>query len=127
MDVSAYKVVATIAPSRTWNGPPHSSASPDEAVRKTTASASALTGACSTSTFSRGTPVMPLGPSWAGTWRASRGWSKSSPLGAASSRGYDEPPTVTGGKGIATFEDGGKAAYFKDPDGHVLSLATGWG
>ena len=41
--------------------------------------------------------------------------------------GYDEPPIVTDGRGIATFEDGEKAAYFKDSDGHVLSLATGWG
>jgi hypothetical protein len=41
--------------------------------------------------------------------------------------GYDEPPIVTDGRGIATFEDGEKATYFKDPDGHVLSLATGWG
>jgi catechol 2,3-dioxygenase-like lactoylglutathione lyase family enzyme len=36
---------------------------------------------------------------------------------------YDEPPVVTDEKGIATFEGGAKVAYFKDPDGNVLSIA----
>ena len=36
---------------------------------------------------------------------------------------YDEPPVVTDEKGIAAFEGGAKVAYFKDPDGNVLSIA----
>jgi len=36
---------------------------------------------------------------------------------------YDEPPVVTDEKGIATVEGGAKVAYFKDPDGNVLSIA----
>ncbi len=36
---------------------------------------------------------------------------------------YDEGPIITDEKGIATFEDGAKAAYFKDPDGNTLSIA----
>lgn len=34
---------------------------------------------------------------------------------------YDQPPVVTDERGIATFHDG-KVAYFKDPDGNVLSI-----
>ncbi len=36
---------------------------------------------------------------------------------------YDEPPIVTDAKGIAHFEGDAKVAYFKDPDGNILSLA----
>jgi catechol 2,3-dioxygenase-like lactoylglutathione lyase family enzyme len=36
---------------------------------------------------------------------------------------YDEGPIITDDKGIATFEDGGRVAYFKDPDGSTLSVA----
>ena len=36
---------------------------------------------------------------------------------------YDEGPVVTDEKGIATFEGDAKVAYFKDPDGNVLSIA----
>lgn len=36
---------------------------------------------------------------------------------------YDEEPTVTDDRGIATFEGGAKVAYFKDPDGNTLSVA----
>jgi hypothetical protein len=36
---------------------------------------------------------------------------------------YDEGPIITDEKGIATFEGGAKAAYFKDPDGNTLSIA----
>jgi catechol 2,3-dioxygenase-like lactoylglutathione lyase family enzyme len=36
---------------------------------------------------------------------------------------YDEPPIVTDERGIAHFEGGNKVAYFKDPDGNVLSIA----
>ena len=36
---------------------------------------------------------------------------------------YDEPPIVTDAKGIAHFERDAKVAYFKDPDGNILSLA----
>jgi catechol 2,3-dioxygenase-like lactoylglutathione lyase family enzyme len=36
---------------------------------------------------------------------------------------YDEGPIVTDDKGIASFEDGAKVAYFKDPDGNTLSIA----
>jgi len=36
---------------------------------------------------------------------------------------YDEGPIVTDEKGIATFEGGAKVAYFKDPDGNMLSVA----
>ncbi|MGH3385903.1 MAG: VOC family protein [Nocardioidaceae bacterium] len=34
---------------------------------------------------------------------------------------YDQPPVVTDAKGIAAFPDG-KVAYFKDPDGNILSI-----
>jgi catechol 2,3-dioxygenase-like lactoylglutathione lyase family enzyme len=37
---------------------------------------------------------------------------------------YDEGPIVTDEKGIATFEGGAKVAYFRDPDGNTLSIAT---
>jgi len=36
---------------------------------------------------------------------------------------YDEPGLKTDAKGIATFEGEAKVAYFKDPDGHTLSIA----
>jgi catechol 2,3-dioxygenase-like lactoylglutathione lyase family enzyme len=36
---------------------------------------------------------------------------------------YDEEPIITDDKGIATFEGGGRVAYFKDPDGNTLSVA----
>jgi catechol 2,3-dioxygenase-like lactoylglutathione lyase family enzyme len=36
---------------------------------------------------------------------------------------YDEPPIVTDVRGIAHFEGDAKVAYFKDPDGNILSLA----
>jgi catechol 2,3-dioxygenase-like lactoylglutathione lyase family enzyme len=36
---------------------------------------------------------------------------------------YDEGPIITDDKGIATFEGGGRVAYFKDPDGNTLSVA----
>jgi catechol 2,3-dioxygenase-like lactoylglutathione lyase family enzyme len=36
---------------------------------------------------------------------------------------YDEPGLVTDERGIATFEGDAKVAYFKDPDGNVLSIA----
>ena len=36
---------------------------------------------------------------------------------------YDEPGLTTDEKGIATFECEAKVAYFKDPDGHTLSIA----
>lgn len=36
---------------------------------------------------------------------------------------YDEGPIVTDERGIATFEGDAKVAYFKDPDGNVLSIA----
>jgi catechol 2,3-dioxygenase-like lactoylglutathione lyase family enzyme len=36
---------------------------------------------------------------------------------------YDEPGLKTDEKGIATFEGDAKVAYFKDPDGHTLSIA----
>jgi catechol 2,3-dioxygenase-like lactoylglutathione lyase family enzyme len=35
---------------------------------------------------------------------------------------YDEPGLKTDEKGIATFEGDAKVAYFKDPDGHTLSI-----
>jgi len=37
---------------------------------------------------------------------------------------YDEGPIITDEKGIATFDGGAKVAYFKDPDGNTLSIAT---
>ncbi len=37
---------------------------------------------------------------------------------------YDEGPIRTEERGIATFEGGAKAAYFRDPDGNTLSIAT---
>jgi hypothetical protein len=36
---------------------------------------------------------------------------------------YDEPGLKTDEKSIATFEGDAKVAYFKDPDGHTLSIA----
>jgi catechol 2,3-dioxygenase-like lactoylglutathione lyase family enzyme len=36
---------------------------------------------------------------------------------------YDEPGLKTDEKGIAMFEGDAKVAYFKDPDGHTLSIA----
>jgi catechol 2,3-dioxygenase-like lactoylglutathione lyase family enzyme len=36
---------------------------------------------------------------------------------------YDEPPIVTDAHGIAHFDGDAKVAYFKDPDGNILSLA----
>jgi catechol 2,3-dioxygenase-like lactoylglutathione lyase family enzyme len=36
---------------------------------------------------------------------------------------YDQPPIETDEKGIATFEDGA-VAYFKDPDGNILSVGA---
>ena len=36
---------------------------------------------------------------------------------------YDQPPIVTDAHGIAHFEGDAKVAYFKDPDGNILSLA----
>jgi hypothetical protein len=36
---------------------------------------------------------------------------------------YDEGPVVADEKGIATFGGDAKVAYFKDPDGNVLSIA----
>jgi catechol 2,3-dioxygenase-like lactoylglutathione lyase family enzyme len=36
---------------------------------------------------------------------------------------YDEGPIITDEKGIATFEGGAKVAYFRDPDGNILSIA----
>jgi catechol 2,3-dioxygenase-like lactoylglutathione lyase family enzyme len=37
---------------------------------------------------------------------------------------YDEGPIITDEKSIATFDGGAKVAYFKDPDGNTLSIAT---
>jgi catechol 2,3-dioxygenase-like lactoylglutathione lyase family enzyme len=36
---------------------------------------------------------------------------------------YDEAGLKTDERGIATFEGDAKVAYFKDPDGHTLSIA----
>jgi catechol 2,3-dioxygenase-like lactoylglutathione lyase family enzyme len=36
---------------------------------------------------------------------------------------YDQPPLITDARGIASFPDG-KVAYFKDPDGNILSLGA---
>ena len=36
---------------------------------------------------------------------------------------YDQPPIVTDAQGIAHFEGDAKVAYFKDPDGNILSIA----
>ena len=36
---------------------------------------------------------------------------------------YDRPPIVTDAQGIAHFEGDTKVAYFKDPDGNILSVA----
>jgi catechol 2,3-dioxygenase-like lactoylglutathione lyase family enzyme len=36
---------------------------------------------------------------------------------------YDEGPIITDEKGIATFEGDAKVAYFKDPEGNILSIA----
>ena len=37
---------------------------------------------------------------------------------------YEEGPIITDEKGIATFEENAKVAYFRDPDGNTLSIAT---
>ncbi len=37
---------------------------------------------------------------------------------------YHEGPIITDEKGIATFEENAKVAYFRDPDGNTLSIAT---
>ena len=37
---------------------------------------------------------------------------------------YAEGPILTDERGIAKFEGGAKVAYFKDPDGNTLSIAT---
>ena len=37
---------------------------------------------------------------------------------------YDEGPIITDEKGIATFDQDAKVAYFRDPDGNTLSIAT---
>ena len=36
---------------------------------------------------------------------------------------YDEGPSITNARGIATFEGDAKVAYFSDPDGNTLSIA----
>ena len=36
---------------------------------------------------------------------------------------YDQPPIVTDAQGIADFNGDAKVAYFKDPDGNILSIA----
>jgi catechol 2,3-dioxygenase-like lactoylglutathione lyase family enzyme len=36
---------------------------------------------------------------------------------------YDEGPIVTDDRGVASFAGGNQVAYFKDPDGNVLSIA----
>ena len=36
---------------------------------------------------------------------------------------YDLPPIVTDAQGIAHFDGDAKVAYFKDPDGNILSVA----
>lgn len=36
---------------------------------------------------------------------------------------YNQPPILTDAQGIAHFEGDAKVAYFKDPDGNILSLA----
>jgi catechol 2,3-dioxygenase-like lactoylglutathione lyase family enzyme len=36
---------------------------------------------------------------------------------------YNQPPIVTDAQGIAHFEGDAKVAYFKDPDGNILSVA----
>ena len=36
---------------------------------------------------------------------------------------YDDGPMITDERGIATFEGGAKVAYFRDPDGNILSIA----
>jgi catechol 2,3-dioxygenase-like lactoylglutathione lyase family enzyme len=36
---------------------------------------------------------------------------------------YNQPPIVTDERGIAHFEHDAKVAYFKDPDGNILSIA----
>jgi catechol 2,3-dioxygenase-like lactoylglutathione lyase family enzyme len=37
---------------------------------------------------------------------------------------YDEGPIITDEKGIATFDQDAQDAYFRDPDGNILSIAT---
>jgi catechol 2,3-dioxygenase-like lactoylglutathione lyase family enzyme len=37
---------------------------------------------------------------------------------------YEEGPIPTDERGTATFEGGAKVAYFRDPDGNTLSIAT---
>ncbi len=36
---------------------------------------------------------------------------------------YTDGPIVTDGRGVASFPGGNQVAYFKDPDGNVLSIA----
>jgi catechol 2,3-dioxygenase-like lactoylglutathione lyase family enzyme len=36
---------------------------------------------------------------------------------------YNQPPIVTDAQGIAHFDGDAKVAYFKDPDGNILSIA----
>ncbi|MGH8978881.1 MAG: VOC family protein, partial [Acidimicrobiia bacterium] len=36
---------------------------------------------------------------------------------------YTEGPIVTDDRGVASFEGGNQVAYFKDPDGNILSIA----
>jgi catechol 2,3-dioxygenase-like lactoylglutathione lyase family enzyme len=36
---------------------------------------------------------------------------------------YNDGPIITDAKGVATFAGGAKVAYFKDPDGNILSIA----
>jgi catechol 2,3-dioxygenase-like lactoylglutathione lyase family enzyme len=36
---------------------------------------------------------------------------------------YDQPPIVTDAQGIAHVDGDAKGAYFKDPDGNILSIA----
>jgi catechol 2,3-dioxygenase-like lactoylglutathione lyase family enzyme len=38
---------------------------------------------------------------------------------------YTEGPIITDDRGVASFEGGNKVAYFKDPDGNILSIAYG--
>ena len=36
---------------------------------------------------------------------------------------YDQPPIVTDAQGIAHFDGDAKVAFFKDPDGNILSVS----
>jgi hypothetical protein len=59
----------------------------------------------------------------AGASTTSRESSTNSARGGFTFEQYDEPGLKTDEKGIATFEGDAKVAYFKDPDGHTLSIA----